>query len=119
MTLYFNLRSDGIILTQRGIAGYVAPTISRLLGGTATVRDNGFRISGPPAALRVYDHVPLPVSAVDHGVGAAHRSPKNDALRTGNQHYARAARFWAKIFAIKFTFGVVTGIPMEFQFGTN
>ena len=30
-----------------------------------------------------------------------------------------AARFWATIFAINFVFGVVTGIPMEFQFGTN
>jgi cytochrome d ubiquinol oxidase subunit I len=30
-----------------------------------------------------------------------------------------AARFWAKIFAVNFAFGVVTGIPMEFQFGTN
>jgi cytochrome d ubiquinol oxidase subunit I len=30
-----------------------------------------------------------------------------------------AARFWAKIFAVNFIFGVVTGIPMEFQFGTN
>lgn len=29
------------------------------------------------------------------------------------------ARFWAKIFAINFVVGVVTGIPMEFQFGTN
>ncbi|HUY40194.1 MAG TPA: cytochrome ubiquinol oxidase subunit I [Candidatus Dormibacteraeota bacterium] len=31
----------------------------------------------------------------------------------------RAARFWMKIFAINFAAGVVTGIPMEFQFGTN
>jgi cytochrome d ubiquinol oxidase subunit I len=31
----------------------------------------------------------------------------------------RAARFWTKIFAITFAFGVATGIPMEFQFGTN
>ena len=30
-----------------------------------------------------------------------------------------AARFWTKIFAVTFAFGVVTGIPMEFQFGTN
>jgi cytochrome d ubiquinol oxidase subunit I len=29
------------------------------------------------------------------------------------------ARFWAKIFGVNFAFGVVTGIPMEFQFGTN
>src|SRR5438128_1887967 len=30
-----------------------------------------------------------------------------------------AARFWAKIFAVNFAVGVVTGIPLEFQFGTN
>lgn len=41
------------------------------------------------------------------------------ALRTGEEHYNRAARFWARIFAINFAMGVVTGIPMEFQFGTN
>ena len=44
---------------------------------------------------------------------------KTMALRTGNEHYNHAARFWTKIFAINFAMGVVTGIPMEFQFGTN
>jgi cytochrome bd ubiquinol oxidase subunit I len=44
---------------------------------------------------------------------------KTKALRTGDEHYNRAARFWARIFAINFALGVVTGIPMEFQFGTN
>jgi cytochrome d ubiquinol oxidase subunit I len=44
---------------------------------------------------------------------------KTQALRTGDEHYNRAARFWAKIFGINFALGVVTGIPMEFQFGTN
>jgi cytochrome bd ubiquinol oxidase subunit I len=44
---------------------------------------------------------------------------KTMALRTNDEHYNRAARFWAKIFAINFAVGVVTGIPMEFQFGTN
>ena len=44
---------------------------------------------------------------------------KTKALRTGDEHYNRAARFWARIFAINFAIGVVTGIPMEFQFGTN
>ena len=44
---------------------------------------------------------------------------KTIALKTGDQQYNRAARFWAKIFAINFAVGVVTGIPMEFQFGTN
>jgi cytochrome bd ubiquinol oxidase subunit I len=44
---------------------------------------------------------------------------KTVALRTGEEHYNRAARFWARIFGINFAIGVVTGIPMEFQFGTN
>ncbi len=44
---------------------------------------------------------------------------KTVALRTGNPQYHQAARFWAKIFAINFAVGVATGIPMEFQFGTN
>src|SRR5271165_5637603 len=44
---------------------------------------------------------------------------KTIALRTGDDHYNRSARFWAKIFGINFALGVVTGIPMEFQFGTN
>jgi cytochrome d ubiquinol oxidase subunit I len=44
---------------------------------------------------------------------------KTMALRTESEHHNRAARFWIKIFAITFAVGVVTGIPMEFQFGTN
>src|SRR6266446_2951979 len=44
---------------------------------------------------------------------------KTMALRTDNDVYNRAARFWARIFGINFILGVVTGIPMEFQFGTN
>src|SRR5579864_7382646 len=44
---------------------------------------------------------------------------KTVALRTGNDIYNQSARFWAKIFGINFIMGVVTGIPMEFQFGTN
>lgn len=44
---------------------------------------------------------------------------KSLALRTHNELYNQAARFWARIFGINFLMGVVTGIPMEFQFGTN
>lgn len=40
-------------------------------------------------------------------------------LRTGDETYNHAAKFWMKIFALNFAMGVVTGIPMEFQFGTN
>src|SRR5207248_2632923 len=44
---------------------------------------------------------------------------KSLALRTGDETYNQAARFWARIFGINFLIGVLTGIPMEFQFGTN
>ena len=44
---------------------------------------------------------------------------KTIALRRADERYDVAARFWARIFAINFLLGVVTGIPMEFQFGTN
>ncbi|MHC9089586.1 cytochrome ubiquinol oxidase subunit I [Tenacibaculum sp. IMCC1] len=40
-------------------------------------------------------------------------------LRTKLEKYNDAAKFWMKIFALNFAMGVVTGIPMEFQFGTN
>jgi cytochrome bd ubiquinol oxidase subunit I len=44
---------------------------------------------------------------------------KSLALWKRDESYSQAARFWARIFAINFAMGVVTGIPMEFQFGTN
>ena len=44
---------------------------------------------------------------------------RSRALHTGDEHYHEVARFWTKIFALSFAFGVVTGIPLEFQFGTN
>lgn len=40
-------------------------------------------------------------------------------LKTKLEIYNDAAKFWMKIFALNFAMGVVTGIPMEFQFGTN
>jgi cytochrome bd ubiquinol oxidase subunit I len=39
--------------------------------------------------------------------------------RTGDKEYYRSARFWGNIFLINFVVGVVTGITLEFQFGTN
>ena len=44
---------------------------------------------------------------------------KSLALRLRDESYNEVARFWARIFALNFAMGVVTGIPMEFQFGTN
>lgn len=41
------------------------------------------------------------------------------ALYKRDPDYDVAARFWTKLLGIAFVMGVVTGIPMEFQFGTN
>jgi cytochrome d ubiquinol oxidase subunit I len=38
---------------------------------------------------------------------------------TGKEWYYRHARFWMRLFLLNFAVGVVSGIPMEFQFGTN
>src|ERR671932_2642851 len=40
-------------------------------------------------------------------------------LATGRDHYHRLARFWTKIFAVSFAMGVVSGIVMSYEFGTN
>ncbi|MEG2172092.1 MAG: cytochrome ubiquinol oxidase subunit I [Desulfovibrionaceae bacterium] len=40
-------------------------------------------------------------------------------VATGDEMWKRMAQFWGKLFIINFTLGVVTGITLEFQFGTN
>lgn len=40
-------------------------------------------------------------------------------VQTGDETYLEMTKFWAKLFLINFAVGVVTGITLEFQFGTN
>jgi len=40
-------------------------------------------------------------------------------LRSGELHYHTLARFWTKIFAVSFAMGVVSGIVLSYQIGTN
>ncbi len=40
-------------------------------------------------------------------------------VKTRNEQYKRMAKFWGKLFLINFAIGIVTGITLEFQFGTN
>ena len=68
-------------------------------------------------AFTIMFHYLFPVLTM--GLGVLIAVLKTIELRTGNAEYGRAAKFWAHIFAITFATGVVTGIPMEFQFGTN
>src|SRR5665647_637551 len=40
-------------------------------------------------------------------------------IRTRQEEYYRHAKFWSRLFFLTVAIGIVTGIPMEFQFGTN
>jgi cytochrome d ubiquinol oxidase subunit I len=40
-------------------------------------------------------------------------------MRTGKEHYRNLARLWTKIFAAAFAMGVVSGLVLTYQFGTN
>jgi cytochrome d ubiquinol oxidase subunit I len=68
-------------------------------------------------AFTIMFHYLFPILTM--GLGVLIPVLKTIELRSGNTAYGAAARFWARIFAITFAAGVVTGIPMEFQFGTN
>ena len=68
-------------------------------------------------AFTIMFHYLFPVLTI--GLGVLIGVLKTLQLTRGRQEYGDAARFWARIFAITFAAGVVTGIPMEFQFGTN
>ncbi len=40
-------------------------------------------------------------------------------LRTGEEHYKHLCLYWSKIFAVGFDMGLVSGVVMAYQFGTN
>jgi cytochrome d ubiquinol oxidase subunit I len=68
-------------------------------------------------AFTIMFHYLFPVLTM--GLGVLIAVLKTLELRTDEATYGTAAKFWARVFAITFATGVVTGIPMEFQFGTN
>jgi cytochrome d ubiquinol oxidase subunit I len=68
-------------------------------------------------AFTIMFHYLFPILTM--GLGVLIAVLKTLHYRGRGEIYADAARFWARIFALTFGMGVVTGIPMEFQFGTN
>lgn len=68
------------------------------------------------AALIMFHYLFPPVTI---GLGWLIAILKIRQMRTGDERFARAARFWGRIFGLNFGAGIATGIPMEFQFGTN
>lgn len=68
------------------------------------------------AALIMFHYLFPPVTI---GLGVLIAILKTAYLLTKEDRYNLAARFWSHLLALNFGAGVVTGIPMEFQFGTN
>jgi cytochrome d ubiquinol oxidase subunit I len=68
-------------------------------------------------ALTAHFHILWPVLSI----GLAFFLAVMEALwlKTGDEDYYRHARFWSRLFGLSFTLGVVSGIPLEFEFGTN
>jgi hypothetical protein len=80
---------------------------------------DGGRIGPGAVAVRGHDRVPLPVRTAHHRLSALVAILQTVWVRTGDERYLRATKFWGKLFLINFAMGVVTGIVQEFQFGLN
>ena len=68
-------------------------------------------------ALTIGFHYIFPPLTIGMGVVMVYLEAQH--LRTGEQLFEKAAKFWTRIFALNFAGGVASGIVMEFQFGTN
>jgi cytochrome d ubiquinol oxidase subunit I len=68
-------------------------------------------------AFLVSFHIIFPAFTI--GLAAWLATIEGVRLATGNPLYRRVFDFWLKVFAVSFGMGVVTGIVMAFQFGTN
>ncbi|MEO0322114.1 MAG: cytochrome ubiquinol oxidase subunit I [Myxococcota bacterium] len=68
-------------------------------------------------ALTIMFHYLFPPLSI--GLGVIMVVLEGLALKTGDDAYERATRWWTKVFAVNFAVGVASGIVMEFQFGTN
>lgn len=68
-------------------------------------------------AANVTFHILFPT--ISMGMGWFLLFFKTRFVATGEQHWMDAYQFWIKIFALTFALGVVSGITMSFQFGTN
>jgi len=68
------------------------------------------------AAATMFHFIFVPLTL---GLSVLIASMESAYVRTGREVFRSMAKFWGKIFLINFVLGVVTGITLEFQFGTN
>jgi len=65
------------------------------------------------------DRLAHPAAGVHSGARVLHRRARGLYFFTGREIWFRISGFWTRIFAVSFGMGVVSGIIMPFQFGTN
>jgi hypothetical protein len=74
-------------------------------------------VRGPQFAFTIIWHIIFPAFTI--GLSAYVATLCVMWMRTGKEHYRELARFWTKIFAAAFAMGVVSGLVLTYQFGTN
>ena len=79
--------------------------------------DDVFLLSRIQFAMTIMFHYIFPPLSI--GLGLVMVLMEGSYLRTGNIAYHHMTKLWSRLFAVNFAMGVATGIPMEFQFGTN
>jgi len=78
---------------------------------------DAFLLSRIQFAFTVSFHIVFPAFTI--GLSAYIATLLGLWLKTGDQKFHLLARFWTKIFAVSFAMGVVSGIVLSYQFGTN
>ena len=78
---------------------------------------DGFLLARIQFAANITFHILFPTISIS--LGWVLLFFKLRFVKTGQQHWMEAYQFWVKIFALTFAIGVVSGITMSFQFGTN
>src|SRR3954470_18663879 len=68
-------------------------------------------------AFTISFHIIFPSFTI--GLSAYIATLETMGLLTGKEHYRRIARFWIKIFAVSFAMGVVSGVVLSYELGTN
>src|SRR6478735_7452016 len=91
--------------------------LMRRAGRSLAMEIDAFLLSRIQFAFTVSFHIVFPAFTI--GLSAYIATLLGLWLKTGDDKFHLLARFWTKIFAVSFAMGVVSGIVLSYQFGTN
>ena len=106
-------------IAGRGLSDYPAQTGIALLSmmGVSEVTPDALQLARGQFALTAVFHILWPILTIS--LSAFLLIIEVLWVRTNDVVWYRHARFWSRLLILNFAVGVVSGIPMEFQFGTN